>query len=380
MRVWPRLRGWLDDDLDGQRLFRHLAGATDAWDAMGRPDSELYRGTRLSRTLEWRERTTPDLNDTETAFLHASVALSSSEQRATETRIARERMSRNRLRGAMAGVGVFLALALVAGIVAIRNANQAEHDRRERVAAARLAEARRAGAQAGAQENLATALLLAVEALNVGDSSQAWDNLAAALTRAGPVDRVGDVGGTTMSMSVSPDGKLVAVGMPTHQVRLFDTESLERAELESDTGPASIVRFSPDSHQLAMAVNQWTPDRQGPPRIDRQPLRLYDMPGGRLSDRQLGGFRFGDSIEYALDFSDDAKRLATVVQPTTDGPASRPQSGPARSGSWPDRPGRSSGHLWRSTRKSPSVLTAAAFMPRCRARTPCGCTTWTRAA
>jgi WD40 repeat protein len=314
VRVWPRLRGWLDDDVDGQRLFRHLAGAADAWESMGRPDSELYRGTRLSRTLEWRERTTPDLNDTETAFLDASVALSSSEQRATETRIARERRSRHRLRGALAGVGVLLVLALVAGMLAIGNANQAEHDRRERVAAALLAEARRAGAQAGAQENIATALPLAVEALNVDDSSQAWDNLAAALTRAGPVARVGDVGGTTMSMSVSPDGRLVAVGMPTHQVRLFDTESLERVAFESDTGPASIVGFSPDSHQLAMAVNQWTPDRQGPPRIDKQPLRLYDIPSGRLSDRQLGGFTMGDSIEYALDFSDDGKRLATVVQ------------------------------------------------------------------
>ncbi len=56
VRVWPRLRGWLDDDVEGQRLLRHLAGAADAWDAMSRPDSELYRGMRLSRTLEWRDR------------------------------------------------------------------------------------------------------------------------------------------------------------------------------------------------------------------------------------------------------------------------------------------------------------------------------------
>jgi len=78
VRVWPRLRGWLDDDLDGQRLFRHLAGAADAWETMGRPDSELYRGTRLSRTLEWQHSTTPDLNDTETAFLDASCPRPSS--------------------------------------------------------------------------------------------------------------------------------------------------------------------------------------------------------------------------------------------------------------------------------------------------------------
>ena len=75
IRRWPRLRGWLDDDIDGQRIFRHLAGAADAWDGMDRPDSELYRGARLSRTLEWRERAAPDLNDTEAAFIAASARL-----------------------------------------------------------------------------------------------------------------------------------------------------------------------------------------------------------------------------------------------------------------------------------------------------------------
>ncbi len=46
-RAWPRLRGWLDEDVEGQRILRHLTGAADTWDAMGRPDSELYRGARL---------------------------------------------------------------------------------------------------------------------------------------------------------------------------------------------------------------------------------------------------------------------------------------------------------------------------------------------
>jgi WD40 repeat protein/DNA-binding SARP family transcriptional activator len=314
VRVWPRLRGWLDDDADGQRLFRHLAGAADAWEAMGRPSSELYRGTRLTRTLEWKARATPDLNDSETAFLDASVALSSAEQHAAETRMTRERRSRRRLGGALAGVGVFLVLALVAGFLAVRNAEQAEQDRRDRDVAARLAEARRAGAQATAQENVATGLLLAVEALNVDASAQAWDNLAAVLTGAGAVARVGEVGGTTVSMSVSPDGQLLAVGMPTHQTRLFDTGSFERVPFEDETPPSSIVRFSPDGRKLAVAVNQWTLDRQGPPRIDDQPVRLYDMPGGTLSRHQLGGMPDGSSVEYALDFSDDGRRLAAVVQ------------------------------------------------------------------
>ena len=99
VRVWPRLRGWLDDDVDGQRLFRHLAGAGRRLGRHGPSrGSELYRGTRLGRTLEWRDRATPDLSDTETAFLDASVVRSETELHAAEARIARERSVNRRLR------------------------------------------------------------------------------------------------------------------------------------------------------------------------------------------------------------------------------------------------------------------------------------------
>ncbi len=54
-RAWPRLQGWLDDDTEGQRVLRHLSVAADTWDTMGRPDDELYRGTRLAQALEWRD-------------------------------------------------------------------------------------------------------------------------------------------------------------------------------------------------------------------------------------------------------------------------------------------------------------------------------------
>ena len=36
-RAWPRLRAWLDDDVDGQRILHHLAAAADGWDAPRSP-------------------------------------------------------------------------------------------------------------------------------------------------------------------------------------------------------------------------------------------------------------------------------------------------------------------------------------------------------
>ena len=71
-RAWPRLKEWLDDDVEGQRIWRHVASAADTWDAMGRPDSEVYRGVRLARAVEWRDRSTPDLSRVERDFLEAS--------------------------------------------------------------------------------------------------------------------------------------------------------------------------------------------------------------------------------------------------------------------------------------------------------------------
>ena len=68
-RAWPRLRDWLDEDVEGGQILHHLAAAADSWDRLGHPDSELYRGARLARALDWRARAQPDLSDVERAFL-----------------------------------------------------------------------------------------------------------------------------------------------------------------------------------------------------------------------------------------------------------------------------------------------------------------------
>jgi WD40 repeat protein len=313
VRVWPRLRGWLDDDVDGQRLFRHLAGAADAWDAMGRPDSELYRGARLSRIREWRDRSTPDLDDTETAYLAASVALSETEQRAAETRIAQERRVNRRLRGALAGVGVLLVLTMVAGVVAVRSADRASRDRDRAEAAADLADARRAGAASLVQEDSATALLLAVSALQADPSPESWDTLDAALTRTRSLVSVREAGGSVVSLAVSGDGALVAASLPGEGegVQLFDAATLEPVAFDDDIA-ASAVTFSPNGKVMAVAVNMFT-GSSASPRIDKWPIRLYDIPGRQPAQRQLGGLRPGSAVEYSLGFSRNGKRLAAVV-------------------------------------------------------------------
>ncbi|WP_377642440.1 BTAD domain-containing putative transcriptional regulator [Oryzobacter terrae] len=310
VRVWPRLRGWLDDDVEGQRLFRHLAGAAEAWESMGRPDSELYRGTRLSRTLEWRDRSSTDLDEAETDFLAASVTLAEEEVRAAEAAAARDRRVRRRLRVSLAGVAVLLTVALGVGTAAVRSADQARGERTRAERAATLAEARRVSAQAQDHEDLATSLLLGLVALELdGASAQGWQDLASTLVRAGSLERT-LTGAGGVALDVSSDGAVLASSHPTEGVRLYDTRTMSPIAFGDDV-PTSAVRFSPDGRVLATAVNHWTQD--GSERIDERPVRLYDLPGGDLAARQPGGWPEGSSVEYSMDFSRDGRRLAAAV-------------------------------------------------------------------
>ena len=84
--AWPRLRSWLDEDVDGQRILRHLTVSADSWGAMGRPESELYRGTRLARALDWRAHTTAELTPTEQAFLNSGRDLADAAAVAAQVR------------------------------------------------------------------------------------------------------------------------------------------------------------------------------------------------------------------------------------------------------------------------------------------------------
>jgi WD40 repeat protein len=136
------------------------------------------------------------------------------------------------------------------------------------------------------------------------------------LTRAGSVAGTRDLDGLPVSMAANPDGSLLAVSLapsgPEPGVHLFDSATLEPVEF-AETAPSSIIRFSPDGRQLVMAVNEWVPQGQ-PSRIDEQPIQLYDLPEGTLSPHQLGGMAPGSGVEYALEYSDDGRRLAAVVQ------------------------------------------------------------------
>ena len=71
LREWPRLRGWLDEDIAGRRLHRRLREAARVWDTGGREPGALYRGAPLAAALDWAARHDSQLETPERAFLDA---------------------------------------------------------------------------------------------------------------------------------------------------------------------------------------------------------------------------------------------------------------------------------------------------------------------
>ncbi|WP_166680390.1 BTAD domain-containing putative transcriptional regulator [Kribbella sp. VKM Ac-2566] len=253
VRAWPRLRGWLEEDVEGRRILHHLAGAADAWNNLGRPGSELYRGVRLAKALDWQDRTTPTLTLAEEEFLAASKRLSETELHKAESQARLQLRINRRLRAALVAGAFLLVGALTAGLVAVRQA-----DRAEQAATSELA--RQVGARALLTEDISQSLLLATQGVRLNDSPETRANLVAAmnarplLVRSAPAPL-----GLIDFLEVSPDGHRIVSGDNNVTIHLYDARSGDVLHSYS-FGPVvadehadifTKARFSPDGRLVA---------------------------------------------------------------------------------------------------------------------------------
>lgn len=254
-RAWPRLRGWLDEDLEGQRLLRHLASTAVEWEVQGRPESELYRGARLQSVQEWAQREQPDLTSVEHDFIRASRAATDEQERAAAALLQRERRHNRTLRWLLTGTVGALVIALVAGLLAWTQQHSATRSALE-------ADARRLGAQAATEEKLDRALLLAVQGVRLHRDTDTERNVLNAVTRSPHAVRVvhGD-GDQLFEVTVSPDGALVAVGDDDGTVRILDAGTgapvVDPIEPPADEPVqfVTLLSFSPDLRRLLVGSN-----------------------------------------------------------------------------------------------------------------------------
>ena len=183
-RAWPRLRSWLDESVEEQQLVRHLAASATGWDALGRPDSELYRGARLQGATEWLSGEDADPTPVEREFLAAAQARADDASLKKERQIRHERRQNRRLRVLLAGIAALLLVAAGVGALALDRGRDAT---RERDVAEQASEAAAHEALVGRSltlrsTNRSVAALLAVQAFRSRPDHLAQSALLASFT------------------------------------------------------------------------------------------------------------------------------------------------------------------------------------------------------
>ena len=306
VRAWPRLRSWLDDDVEGLRTMRHLSVAAESWADLGRPESELYRGVRQARAEEWQRRTQPGLSETERAFLDASTALSMREERAAEEHLRLERRSNQRLRAGLATVAVLLAVAIVASAAAFTQAGRAE-------AQAQVADGRRLGAEALRTDDIDRALLLAVAGQRLHDSPDTRATVLSALDRVPALVATARLEGSVTALAVSPTTGDVALSLPTFSssaitsggLAIHDGATLAvRRVVPEGRGPAVIAL--PDGRWVASVM----PEDTGTP---GRPALLLLAPDGTPQTPAFGGFPLDAFVQQRLAVSPDGRWVAAAM-------------------------------------------------------------------
>jgi WD40 repeat protein/class 3 adenylate cyclase len=269
LREWPRLRTWIEEDAQGHQLRQHLTQAARHWEDSGREHSELYRGARLSATLDWTAQHDRDLNELERTFVHES-------RQAGEAETRRIRRTNRRLRGLLVGAAVFLIVALIAGSVAFvqrgharssaqaaeRSAKDAGRAATEAEHSATVALSQSLGAEGVSAPRLDLALLLAAQGAKLDDSPRTQSDLLTTLTReesAAAVYPVGGNGTQASLVAVSPDGRTLAVTTSADELEFFDTTThrMIGKPVEGISGYTGFgITFTPDGSFVIAGSDQ----------------------------------------------------------------------------------------------------------------------------
>ncbi|MGH9248584.1 MAG: BTAD domain-containing putative transcriptional regulator, partial [Acidimicrobiales bacterium] len=293
-RAWPRLRGWLDEDREGQRIRQHLSAAAEEWDALGRDPTEHYRGARLDGALQWARTSADQLAPAEQEFLDASVA-------AQEEEVRGHRSVARRLRIQVAGLTVLLVGALVAaGLAVIEQRRADDHaSRADAVALAAQVSDISTLARTLPASQVDLALLLGVESHRLQAAIETEGALETALARTPlGLEQVVRLDSPTLSLGIAPDGRMLAVPRADGTVRLLSVPSLEEERvLRGRDGPAGIARFRGDGERVAVGGVGGS-------------VHVWDVTSGRLDGAPLE-----TDGRFAFAFFDpaDPTRLFTVA-------------------------------------------------------------------
>jgi WD40 repeat protein/transcriptional regulator with XRE-family HTH domain len=303
IRIWGRLRAWLDASRADLRLQRLLSIATAEWIAGGRDPSYLLSGARLAQFEALAADSDLALNREERAYLEASLAEWEAQRAREATRAAHEAALERRARMVLRVLVIVLLLATLGAFaltsltlnqrrVAVRNAIEAQ------------SLALTTGAQLAANRgNSELALALALAANRVPQPVvQAQLTLADLAYTPGIWHRFAGHTDGVMVVAFSPDGKTALSGAADTTMILWDVVSgrvIRRFVGHADW--VSTVAFSPDG-KTALSGSGGNPT-----------LILWDVATGQIIRR----FAEHTSAVTSVAFSPDGKTALSASSDTS---------------------------------------------------------------
>ncbi len=309
IREWPRLRGWINDDRDTLRALTHLTQAAHAWDQRGRDTADLYRGARLDSAAQLRATST-SLTPLETDYITAST---NEDQRERTD----QRRTNRRLRALLGAAVALLAVAAVAGLVALDRASAARSERE-------VAEAR---AHSSALDRLIVTtanlsnrdrslkLLLAIEGFRLRPDADSERSLLRAVVESPAPRFVEDLG----------DFDAVALARDTGHVAVIRSGVLEITQPESSV---LVLRVAGDWSEPVLAVSS-----------DATAWAVADRTTGRVETGEVSGERLvlaenaGTGI-VSISISPDGRWVGIGAAPSGGETSGLLGSGKARATLW----------------------------------------------
>ncbi|GAA1805664.1 hypothetical protein GCM10009682_29400 [Luedemannella flava] len=285
--AWPRLNRWLVDDRADLVIHRRLTEAAQTWSSLGADPGALYRGAQLSAARAWAEDHQGELNEQEASFLAASRALADAELTAAKQRTSL-------LKRLLAGMGVLLVVAVIGGVVAVRQSGAARHEQMLSLAGELALQAR---SLAGDDPRLAQLLAVEAQGLNANEETTGALLSAAAMPRRLQLN----VGGPGVSgVALNPDHTLLATSFVGGKIGLWDPDrGIQLATLTAYDSTTYRVLFGRDGRLVTTGENNTADGKKTGSIIVWDPvthakIAQFDLPG----------------LTYAVDVSPDGKTVA----------------------------------------------------------------------
>ncbi|MEU7330805.1 nSTAND1 domain-containing NTPase [Streptomyces parvus] len=304
IRAWPRLRGWIEHDRNGNLVRQEVEEAAAAWEQAGREAAALYRGNRLAAALAWSETRGTELSGSVRAFLAAAHR--------------HQRRGQHMRRAAVATITALAVVASLAAVFAFRQESEALKARDQAINAAVTS----ASVQLAPTDSSLSAQL-ALTSYRMDPTADAASRVITAANT--PLaTRLPGPPGSVATVAYSPDGHMLAAGNLRHNlVRLWDVSDPGRPvalgrPVPMDHSVTSIrsLAFSPDGRVLAIAGH--TTDHGDGGSGGFTELWSLTSPShpvllGRLKSPGVEGFDAATSVE-SLAFSPDGRTLAAGLR------------------------------------------------------------------